>query len=200
MDVETNPEVVLPLPPDDATFGYRYPVVQYDHDEGRAIAGGMVYRGTVAALDGKFVFGDLVNGRIFYADLDEMLAAADGDPATTAQIYELNLEHDGQPATLLEVVADALGLGSVSRTDLRFGQDADGEIYVTTKQDGFVRKLVPIPLTALPGLGWPGLVTLVLLLVVVARVKDRASAGAVFTSHEKPDASLRTSTIRRTSA
>ena len=44
IDVETNPNVVFPLPPEDP-LPYRYPVAQYDHAEGRAIAGGFVYRG-----------------------------------------------------------------------------------------------------------------------------------------------------------
>ncbi len=143
IDVLTDPTVVFPLPPEDPV-PYRYPVAQYDHDEGRAIAGGFVYRGAaIPELQGQFVFGDIPNGRLFYADVDALLAADDGDPATTAQIYELGLQRDGVGVTLLELVRDATGQPALARTDLRFGVDAAGELYVTTKQDGFIRRLLP---------------------------------------------------------
>jgi hypothetical protein len=139
LDVNTDPETVLPLPPNDAVFGFSYPPVQYDHDEGDAIAGGFVYRGPVISdLQGKFVFGDIANGRIFYVDMAELLAANDGNPATTAQLYELNLVHQGQSKTLLEILG-------ASRADLRFGMDLAGGLYITTKTDGFIRRLVPRP-------------------------------------------------------
>ena len=53
----------------------------YDHDEGHAITGGFAYHGRIAALRGKFVFGDINNGRVFAADLAEMKKADDGDTA-----------------------------------------------------------------------------------------------------------------------
>ncbi len=129
---------ILPRPPDPTA--YRYPVAFYDHEEGAAIAGGFVYRGP-GPLHGMFVFGDIRNGRIFYADSDELVAQDDGDPDTVAQVFELALVHEGQPTTLLDIVRDALQNPGLGRTDLRFGQDASGQIYVTTKQDGFVRRL-----------------------------------------------------------
>ena len=130
--------VVLPLPPGDAALGYAYPVAQYDHEEGRAIAGGFVYRGSaVPALVGQYVFGDIVNGRLFYAGAD---ALADGSQAL---VHELFLTVDGEPRSLAEVV----GRG---RVDLRFGQDADGELYLLTTAQGIpvgrsgkVWKIVP---------------------------------------------------------
>ena len=48
---------------------YTYPVAMYDHNEGRAISGGFAYHGRIEALRGKFVFGDLVRGRLFAATL-----------------------------------------------------------------------------------------------------------------------------------
>jgi len=136
---------VGPLPANDATFGYTYPVVQYDHDEGRAIAGGFVYRGTqIPELVGNFVFGDIVNGRIFYSDVTEMASADDGDPGTTAEIHELFLTRNGASTTLEDLILDDRGSGSLpnGRHDLRFGQTPDGEIYLMTKQDGWIRQLV----------------------------------------------------------
>lgn len=136
---------VGPLPGNDATFGYTYPVVQYDHDEGNAIAGGFVYRGTqLPELYGKFVFGDIVNGRVFYSDVAEMDTADDGDPATTADIYELFLTRNGAPTTLEDLILADRGTGTLpnGRHDLRFGQTSDGEVYLMTKQDGWIRQLV----------------------------------------------------------
>jgi hypothetical protein len=42
-------------------------------DSEHAVVGGFVYRGAaIPDLRGKYVFGDSVDGRIFYADADEM--------------------------------------------------------------------------------------------------------------------------------
>ncbi|MCY3731618.1 MAG: hypothetical protein OXF98_09775, partial [Rhodospirillaceae bacterium] len=66
--------------------GFTYPVAVYDHDEGVAITAGFAYRGSVPALAGKFVFGDIQRGRVFAADLAEMKAADDGVPGTVARV------------------------------------------------------------------------------------------------------------------
>ena len=71
--------------------GFTYPVAIYDHDEGRAVTGGFAYHGRIAALRGKFVFGDIQNGRLFAADLAEMKKADDGIPQTVAPIEEIQL-------------------------------------------------------------------------------------------------------------
>ena len=71
--------------------GLTYPVAMYDHDEGRAVTDGFAYRGRIAALRGKFVFGDIQNGRLFAADLAEMKKADDGIPQTVAPIEEIQL-------------------------------------------------------------------------------------------------------------
>lgn len=110
------------------------PVLQYDHDEGQAIAGGFVYRGrAIPELRGMYVFGDIVKGRVFYAKADDL--AND----KKAEIRELGLVHNGAHTSLLEI------MGHSPRADLRFGMDQDGELYVLTKQDGWVRKLTAAP-------------------------------------------------------
>jgi hypothetical protein len=140
IDVESNPRVVLPLPPVDE-FPYRYPVAQYDHEEGRAIAGGFEYNGdAIPELRGKFVFGDIVNGRIFYADKKDLRKADRDEQSATAPIYELRLLRNGVPTSLQQLVNVATGR-FLLRTDLRFARDASGELLVTTKQDGFIRRL-----------------------------------------------------------
>ena len=37
---------------------------------------------------------------------------------------------------------DALNNQGVNRTDLRFALDGSGELWITTKQDGFIRRLI----------------------------------------------------------
>ncbi len=129
LDPKTDPDVVLPLPANDASFNYVYPVAQYDHDEGRAIAGGMVYRGTAAPqLYGKLIFGDIANGRVFYVDADGL------ELGKQAEIKELQLKVGGVNRSLLSQVAQ-------SRTDLRFGTDEAGELFMTTKRDGKIRRI-----------------------------------------------------------
>jgi hypothetical protein len=67
-----------------------YPVAAFSHREGSAIGSGFVYRGTLMPqLAGKYVFSEIVTGRIFYADLNEMRAAK--GPATMAAIHELQI-------------------------------------------------------------------------------------------------------------
>src|SRR5262245_37300439 len=71
--------------------GFIYPVAMYDHDEGRAITAGFPYHGRIAALRGKYVFGDIHAGRIFAADLAALKKADDGIPRTVAPIEEVQL-------------------------------------------------------------------------------------------------------------
>ncbi|MEZ0610839.1 PQQ-dependent sugar dehydrogenase [Fibrella sp. WM1] len=126
----TNINVVSRLPTDDAKYGYSYPVAQFDHDEGNAIMGGFAYIGSqVPALKGKYVFGEVVRGRVFYINLSEI---SEGKQAT---IHELALSLDGKPTTLK-------ALTNVNKVDFRIGQDAQGELYVLTKSDGMMYKLV----------------------------------------------------------
>jgi len=123
-----NPEIVYPLP--DSDSGYVYPVAQYDHDEGNAISGGFVYAGTeVPQLKGKYVFGDIPRGKLFYTKVDEM------ELGQQAQVYRLNLEFDGQ-------ATDLASMTKSRRVDLRLGQDAAGELYLFTKADGKLYKVV----------------------------------------------------------
>jgi hypothetical protein len=63
----------------------------YSHWEGDAIGSGFVYRGKLMPqLRGKFIFNDMTTGRIFYADLDEMIATR-GLRNHQAPIHELQI-------------------------------------------------------------------------------------------------------------
>jgi glucose/arabinose dehydrogenase len=90
------------------------PIAEYDHDDGSAIIGGYVYRGTaVGELAEKYVFGDFTTGfavpggRLFYADMN------------TGLINEFVLGVDNRNVNLYVK---------------GFGQDNQGEVYVLASQ------------------------------------------------------------------
>jgi hypothetical protein len=127
--------------------GFTYPVAMYDHDEGKAITGGYAYHGRITALRGKFVFGDIQNGRLFAADLAEMKKADDGVPQTVApieeiQLYVLDAQGKRMGVSMRELVDRTLG-ASVTRVDLHVARTGDGELLLTSRQDGTIRMLVP---------------------------------------------------------
>ncbi len=117
-----------------------YPVAQYDHDEGFAVGSGFAYRGdAIPELRGKYVFADIVVGRVFYIETD---ALTPGEPAP---IKELRIAFDGRERGLKEVAGypnTYRDPGSL-RVDIRLGIDDAGELYLLTKGDGRIRKLVP---------------------------------------------------------
>ena len=120
---------VYPLPADEPAGMINYPVVQYDHDEGNSICGGYEYLGkTLPALRDKIVFGDIVRGRVFYADASAL------QPGRPAQIREWEVAFNHKPVTLAELCGN-------KRVEMRFGRDADGELYIMTKADGKLYRL-----------------------------------------------------------
>jgi hypothetical protein len=127
--------------------GFTYPVAIYDHDEGRSVSGGFAYHGRIAALRGKFVFGDIQRGRVFAADLAEMKKADDGIPRTVAPIEEVQLyvrdaSGNRMNVSLQELIDRKMGT-SLTRADLHVSRTGDGELLITSRQDGFIRMLVP---------------------------------------------------------
>jgi len=126
--------------------GLTYPVAIYDHDEGRAITGGFAYRGRIAALQGKLVFGDIQNGRLFAADVAELKKADDGIPQTVAPIEEIQLyvrdaNGNRMGVSMRELVDRTMG-ASIGRADLHISETRDGELLLTSRQDGIIRMLV----------------------------------------------------------
>lgn len=119
-----NLNVVYALPKDDASYNFTYPIAQYTHQEGNAISGGFEYWGkTIPELQGKYIFGDIVNGRIFYIDLDEV------KQGQQAKIKEFRLTIDGKNTSFGEVFDQ-------KKVDIRFGRDHQGELWVSSKIDG----------------------------------------------------------------
>ncbi|WP_281560066.1 PQQ-dependent sugar dehydrogenase [Thalassomonas sp. RHCl1] len=88
------------------TMGTIDPVVEYDHDEGVAVIGGFVYRGTsYEDLLGRYVFGDF-NGRLFYLNNEN----------TISEFQD----------------KDDIDVGAI----LGFARDAGGELYVLANENG----------------------------------------------------------------
>ncbi len=84
------------------------PVGEYDHDEGRSITGGYVYRG---ANINTVLGSDAIAGKYIFADL-------------LGDVFELNL--DTQEIKRFPLTAGFSGLIT------GFGQDADNELYLLT--------------------------------------------------------------------
>jgi glucose/arabinose dehydrogenase/plastocyanin len=116
---------VRPLPPDSID-----PIAEYDHDDGLAIVGGYVYRGSqISSLQGRYLLGDwgdftTPSGRLYYLDAGNILK-------------EFHLGLEDRP----------LGFWLKG-----FGQDATGELYVLVSRvlgpsgdSGRVLKIVPAP-------------------------------------------------------
>ena len=127
--------------------GFTYPVAIYDHDEGRAVTDGFAYNGRIAALRGKFVFGDIQNGRLFVSDVAEMKKVDDGIPQTVAAIEEIQLfvrdaGGNRKDVSLQQLIDQTMG-ASISRADLHISRTRDGELLITSRQDGMIRMLVP---------------------------------------------------------
>ncbi|GAA0912877.1 PQQ-dependent sugar dehydrogenase [Nonomuraea longicatena] len=129
------------LPDNDAELGYTYPVAAYDHDpppghrctsdSGHAVVGGMVYRGRrLPFLFGKYVFGDIVDGKIWFTYAHRMRRGEE-----RAVMYEPVLKDTaGNRVTMRD-------LAGSNRVDLRFGRDAKGELYVLSKANGKIWKV-----------------------------------------------------------
>lgn len=141
-----------------------YPVISYAHvaEGGDAVGSGFVYRGkAIPALNGKYIFCDISTGNLWYAGYKEMLAADDGDPKTMAEMHPVRIrwtkpggsgEVYGSMAPITELVYHARGgtakgnpgYGKVSggRSDIHLAVDNAGALYVLSKSDGVIRRVV----------------------------------------------------------
>jgi mono/diheme cytochrome c family protein len=126
IDIMTDAKVVFPATATELA-PYRLPFAQYDHEDGKAISGGFVYLGPLEALHGKYVFGDIVTGRLFFVNLDATLS--------DSTVYELNLIRDG-------LVTTVKTLSNLNRAHLRIGyDDQTHDLFVMTKADGMIRRV-----------------------------------------------------------
>lgn len=128
-DVLANPEMVYPLQQEEPG-AFLDPVIQYDHDEGNAVSGGYFYLdNAIETLKGKYLFGDIARGTMFVAN------EADIRQGKSAALQRVNLRVNGKNTTLQDIRPN-------ERVDLRFGQDTSGAIYVFTKSNGKVYRVV----------------------------------------------------------
>lgn len=149
----------------DGTVTPTYPVIQYGHVKGGgdAVSSGYVYRGkAIPALRGKYIFGDISTGNLWYADYKQMLAADDGDPKTLAEMHPVKVlwtkpgggsEVYGSMAPITESAYHARGgkasglpgtakVADGGRSDIHLWADSDGELYILSKSDGVIRAVV----------------------------------------------------------
>jgi glucose/arabinose dehydrogenase/mono/diheme cytochrome c family protein len=106
---------------------YKKPFAMYDHEEGNAIGGGYIYEGDLASLKNKYVFGDIVNGKLFYVNMDPQL--------TDSTIYEITIVQDGKETSLQE-------MSQTKRLHQRISYDPfKKQLFVITKADGKIRRL-----------------------------------------------------------
>ncbi len=100
------------------------PLYEYDHQDGRSVTGGYIYRGTLLPqLQGKYVFaefdgGDFAGTRLFVGDL------------ATEQFEALQISTAGSPLP-----------GGI----LSFGTDANNELYIMTTSGDIFSIVAPTP-------------------------------------------------------
>lgn len=114
---------LYPLPKDDAKKGVSYPLVQLEHDETVAVIGG--YFIVEGMLKGNFVFGDIPTGRLFFADLNEK---------PSPEVKSLKVIFEGKETTMKQLVE--------GRVDLKFGIDAENQVYIMSKNQGKIYKII----------------------------------------------------------
>src|SRR5262249_6607747 len=94
------------------------PIHSYDHTVGKSITGGYVYRGQADGLQGQYVFGDFVTGKLFTLRFN-------GSTWVSTEITS-------------QIAVDAGNINNVSS----FGEDALGNLYVVDF-DGQIFSLTP---------------------------------------------------------
>jgi glucose/arabinose dehydrogenase len=99
------------------------PIHEYDHNSGRSITGGYVYRGSIAAWRGRYFFADYVTRRVW-----SLLIQVDSSSGAVQAV-------DLQDHTA--ALAASNPLGSISA----FGVDAQGELFVVDHTGGRVYRL-----------------------------------------------------------
>ena len=83
------------------------------------------------------MFADFPRGRLLAIDADTL------DTEQPVEITEVRLVIGGREQDLIDVAGFPNTYGPGNRVDLRLGTDSAHELYLLTKGDGWVRKLVP---------------------------------------------------------
>jgi glucose/arabinose dehydrogenase len=101
------------------------PIWEYDHQVGKSITGGFVYRGkAIPELVGKYLYADYVSGKVWALDYDQQTGQVKGNYAI--------------PSPMLPVIT--------------FGEDEAGEAYLTivSAEGKGIYKFVPTTTAAAP--------------------------------------------------
>jgi hypothetical protein len=123
-----------------------FPIAEYDHRDpilqsrASVTIGYVVRSKTVPQLENLLLFGDIVSGEVFYLHADKLpqggqdgirrvLFAESGETRTYLQLLQAKNRQQGKP--------------EATRADVRFGQGADGRIFLLNKADGVIRVIVP---------------------------------------------------------
>lgn len=123
-----------------------FPIVEYAQIDPLflptvAITMGPVYRrNTIPQLANLLLFGDNPSGEVFYLKADQLPSG--GQDAIRRVLFNYNGE---SARTLLDLVRAKnveQGKTPATRVDLRFGQGANGEIFLLNKRDCVIRMLV----------------------------------------------------------
>lgn len=122
-------KIYAPTSEDTIAKNVSLPVAQFDRDDAKAIAGGYEYIGSIEMLKGKFVFGDIPSGNVYFIPTNQI------QKGKNANIYELNVSIDNKIISLKDFSPNG-------RLELHLGQDAKGELYILTKADGKLYKIV----------------------------------------------------------
>ena len=114
----------MPVPCHQASI-FTLPVAEYDHTQGCAVVGGVVYRGSeLTQLDGKFLFADFCRGNIWSLH----------NPSSSEEQGPVKVSLDGWR---LELALKAYQIVS------SIGEDEEGNLYVVAYQPGALFKLSP---------------------------------------------------------
>ena len=126
------------------------------------MSSGYVYQGkALPALQGKYIFGDITTGNIWYTDFKDMVTADGGDPKTMAPLHAVKIlwtrpdgvkELYGSMAPVTATAYHARGGKAATlpgrarvaggRADIHFLIDDAGELYILSKSDGVIRAVV----------------------------------------------------------
>jgi len=153
---------IAPLPVGDEANGYTYPAAQFGHTgEPRAttthhaIAGGFVVSDG-SSLNGQYFYGEFTkNGDIYHSSLGALRrAVTKGRPQdlSQARTYRARLlfDHDSKISTpfkikktMLDLINDGRSTNDpFERVDLRFGQGPTGELYLTSKSNNTIYRVI----------------------------------------------------------
>jgi hypothetical protein len=122
--------------------GFTSPIAQFSHEKNQLDAAnqsaaitGTVYRGVLApALQGLFLYSSLSQDEIYYVRESDLV-----NDESPAQTQELRLvDQNGNPTSLWQIVGAP---STTQRVNHRFGQDANGDIYIISKHNDVIYRL-----------------------------------------------------------